>query len=121
MIQLDPPEFENCAAVLEHLLSQYPKIESGLMAAVKNRLVIAYQKTNNYSKLCALYEEQFKNNPNPDDFTFMSRALDYGRALKGATRYEEAQEWLTKVLERDNGKNSICARAARKELENLSN
>ena len=115
----DPAEYNNCVACLEHLIKHYPNSE--YVPAAKNRLLTVYEKTKNFNKLCSLYEEAFKNDPNPGPAEFMRRSVSYGKALKGAARYEEAQEWFTKVLELDKGKNSISARVARKELENLGN
>ena len=112
-----PPDFEGCKACLEHLLKQYP--DTPLMPDAKNRLIICYQKTGDSNGVCRLYEELFHNDPDPDDKTFMIRGLEYANALVEAGRTDEARAWYTKVLEKDNGKNSLQARAARKKLENL--
>ena len=112
-----PPDFEGCKACLEHLLKQYP--DTPLLPDAKNRLIICYQKTDDNNGVCRLYEELFQNDPEPDDKTFMIRALEYANALAGAGRTDEARAWYTKVLEKDNGKNSLQARAATKKLEQL--
>jgi len=112
----DPPDFENVIAVLEHLLKQYPETE--LLPDAKNRLMMVYQQTGANEKLVALYEELFKRDPEPaDDKTFMVRALEYGNALTAVGRTAEAGAWYQKVLERDNGKDNIEARAAKAKLE----
>ena len=112
-----PPDFENCMAVLEHLLKQYP--DSPLMPDAKNRLIICSKKTENFDKLCKLYEELFQKDPEPDELTFMIRALDYADALTSANRIEEAKAWYMKVIEKDDGKNSLQARAATRKLGKL--
>ena len=112
-----PSDFESCKIVLEHLLKQYP--DTPLMPDAKNRLIICYQKTDDNEGVCRLYEELFQKDPDPDNLTFMIRALEYANALAGAGKTEDARAWYTKVLERDNGKNTIQARAARRKLENL--
>ena len=89
------------------------------MPDAKNRLIICYQKTDDNEGVCRLYEELFQKDPDPDNLTFMIRALEYANALAGAGKTEDARAWYTKVLERDNGKNTIQARAARRKLENL--
>lgn len=112
----DPPDFENVIAVLEHLLKQYPETE--LLPDAKNRLMMVYQQTGQNEKLVALYEELFRRDPEPaDDKTFMVRALEFGNALTAVGRTAEANAWYQKVLERDNGKDNIEARAARAKLE----
>ncbi|MBU1106010.1 MAG: hypothetical protein KKB51_05020 [Candidatus Riflebacteria bacterium] len=116
MLGQDPPDFDNVISVLEHLLKQYP--ETDLLPDAKNRLMIAYQKTDRMNELAGLYEELFRRDPAPeDDKTFMVRALEYGNALSAIGRASEATAWYQKVLERDNNRNSIEARAARNCLE----
>ncbi|MBR4571568.1 MAG: hypothetical protein IKO19_12995 [Candidatus Riflebacteria bacterium] len=112
-----PPDFDGCKACLEHLLKQYP--DTPLMPDAKNRLLICYQKTGDSNGVCRLYEELFRNDPEPDDKTFMIRGLEYANALAEVGKTDEARAWYTKVLEKDDGKNSLQARAARKKLENL--
>ena len=112
-----PPDFEGCKACLEHLLKQYP--DTPLLPDAKNRLIICYQKTDDSNGVCRLYEELFQKDPEPEDKTFMIRALEYANALSDAGRADEARAWYTKVLEKDNGKNSLQARAARRKLEQL--
>ena len=117
-VGVEPPDFENCKAVLSHLLSQYP--DTPLMPDAKNRLILCCQKTEDYTAVCKLYEELFQKDPEPaDPVIFMIRALEYGDALAGAGKTNEARSWYTKVLEKDDGKNSLQARAARRKLENL--
>lgn len=111
----DPPDFENVIAVLEHLLKQYPETE--LLPDAKNRLMVVYQQTGQNEKLVALYEELFKRDPEPaDDKTFMVRALEFGNALAAVGRTAEANAWYQKVIERDNGKDQLEARAAKDKL-----
>ena len=112
-----PPDFEGCKACLEHLLKQYP--DTPLLPDAKNRLIICYQKTDDSEGVCRLYEELFQKDPEPDDKTFMIRALEYANALADAGKTDLARAWYTKVLEKDEGKNSLQARAARRKLENL--
>ena len=116
-IGVEPAEFDNAIAVLEHLLKQYP--DTPLMPDAKNRLMILYEKTEQYEKLLKLHEELWQNDPEPDTKTFMIRALEYGNALAGAGKNEDATVWYNKVLEKDGGKNSLEARAARRKLGNL--
>ncbi|OGK12033.1 MAG: hypothetical protein A2W80_14580 [Candidatus Riflebacteria bacterium GWC2_50_8] len=112
MLGQDPPDFTNVIAVLEHLLKQYP--ETDLLPDAKNRLMLAYQKTGRMNELVGLYEELFRRDPEPeDDQTFMVRALEYGNALTAVGRGDEAAAWYQKVIERDNNRNSLEARAAR--------
>ncbi len=114
---VEPPEYENSIACLEHLLKQYP--DSPLMPDAKSRLIIAYQKTENHSKVCNLYEELFQKDPEPERKTFMIRGLEYAKALKAAGRNADAEKWFTKVIEMDGGKNELEARAARRLLNEL--
>ena len=112
-----PPDFEGCKACLEHLLKQYP--DTPLLPDAKNRLIICYQKTDDSEGVCRLYEELFQKDPEPDAKTYMIRALEYANALADAGKTDLARAWYTKVLEKDEGKNSLQARAARRKLENL--
>jgi tetratricopeptide (TPR) repeat protein len=112
-----PPDFENCMAVLEHLLKQYP--DTPLMPDAKNRLIVCSKKTENFDKVCKLYEELFQKDPEPDDTTFMIRALEYADALASANRIDDAKAWYMKVIEKDDGKNTLQARAATRKLGNL--
>ena len=115
MLGQDSPDFDNVIAVLAHLLKQYPTTD--LLPDAKNRLMMAYQKTGRMNELAALYEELFRLDPAPeDDKTFMVRALEYGNTLSAIGRADEAAAWYQKVLERDNNKNSLEARAARSRL-----
>ena len=117
LLGVEPPEYENCIAVLQHLLKQYP--DTPLMPDAKNRLLVICQKIEDYSSVCKLYEELFEKDPEPDTKTFMIRALEYGNALAASGRTTEAQAWYNKVIEKDNGKNALEARAARKKLSEL--
>lgn len=112
MLGQDPPDFDNVIAVLEHLLKQYPDTE--LMPDAKNRLMVTYQKANRMNELVGLYEELFSRDPDPeDDQIFMVRALEYANALTAVGRGAEAAAWYQRVIERDNNRNSLEARAAR--------
>ena len=117
LLGVEPPEYENCIAVLQHLLRQYP--DTPLMPDAKNRLLVVCQKIDDYSSVCKLYEELFEKDPEPDTKTFMIRALEYGNALAKTGRSTEALAWYNKVIEKDNGKNSLEARAARKKISEL--
>ncbi len=111
----DPPDFANIIAVLEHLLKQYPDTE--LMPDAKNRLMLACQKSGQTEKLVALYEELFTKDPEPaDDKIFMVRALEFADALTAIGRTADAQLWYQKVIEKDDGKDQIEARAAKARL-----
>lgn len=111
----DPPDFDNVIAVLEHLLKQYP--ETDLFADAKNRLMMVYQKAGQSEKLVALYEELFRRDPEPsDDKVFMVRALEFADALTAVGRTAEAQAWYQKVIEKDDGRDNIEARAAKDKL-----
>ena len=115
MLGQDPPDFDNVIAVLEHLLKQYP--ETDLLPDAKNRLMVSYESTGRMNELVELYEELFKRDPDPeDDQTFMVRALEFGNALTAVGRGADAALWYQKVLERDNNRNSLEARAARARL-----
>jgi tetratricopeptide (TPR) repeat protein len=115
MLGQDPPDFDNVIAVLEHLLKQYPETE--LLPDAKNRLMMAYQRTGRMNELVGLYEELFTRDPEPeDDQTFMVRALEFGNALTAVGRGADAALWYQKVIERDNNRNSLEARAARARL-----
>ncbi len=115
MLGQDPPDFDNVIAVLEHLLKQYP--DTDLLPDAKNRLMVTYQKTGRMNELASLYEELFRRDPNPeDDQTFMVRALEYANALTAIGRAAEAATWYQMVIERDNNRNSLEARAARSHL-----
>ena len=115
MLGQDPPDLDNVIAVLEHLLKQYPETE--LLPDAKNRLMMAYQKAGRMNELVGLYEELFKRDPDPeDDQTFMVRALEFGNALTAVGRTADAAVWYQKVIERDNNRNSLEARAARTHL-----
>ena len=111
---VEPPEYENSIACLEHLLKQYP--DTPLMPDAKSRLMIACQKTENYTKVCNLYEELFQKDPEPERKTCMIRGLEYAKALKAAGRNADAEKWFTQVIEKDNGKNELEARAAKRLL-----
>ena len=49
----------------------------------------------------------------------MIRALEYADALASANRIDDAKAWYMKVIEKDNGKNTLQARAATRKLGNL--
>lgn len=107
----DPPDYNNVIQVLEHLLKQYPDTE--LMPDAKNRLLMSYQQTGQADRVVALYEELFTKDPDPEDAkVFMARALEFGDALAKLGRTDEANAWYQKVIEKDNGRNEIEARAA---------
>ncbi|PKL50594.1 MAG: hypothetical protein CVV42_02395 [Candidatus Riflebacteria bacterium HGW-Riflebacteria-2] len=115
MLGEDPPDYDNVIAVLEHLLKQYPATE--LLPDAKNRLLIAYQKTGRMNEVVTLYEELFKLDPAPqDNQVFMARALEFGNALTAVGRGAEAALWYQKVIELDNNRNSLEARAANARL-----
>ncbi|MDD3145852.1 MAG: tetratricopeptide repeat protein [Candidatus Riflebacteria bacterium] len=112
----DPPDYNNAIAVLEHLLKQYPDTE--LMPDAKNRLLVSCQKSGQNEKLVALYEELFTRDPEPaDDKVFMVRALEFADALTAVGRTADAQLWYQKVIEKDDGRDQIEARAAKARLE----
>lgn len=117
MLGVEPAEYDNAIAVLEHLLKQYP--DTPLMPDAKNRMLVVCQKIGDYTKVIKLYEELWQKDPEPDTKTYMIRALEYGNALAEAGKNEEAAKWYNKVLEKDEGKNALEARAARKKLESL--
>lgn len=117
LLGVDPADYKSCIAVLEHLLKQYP--DSPLMPEAKNRLLIVYEKIDDYENVCKLYEELFEKDPEPESKTHMIRALEYGNALAACGRTTEAQTWYNKVIEIDNGGNALEARAARKKLSEL--
>jgi tetratricopeptide (TPR) repeat protein len=117
MLGVEPAEYENCIAVLEHLLKQYP--DTPLYPDAKNRLIIACQQIDDYPRICNLYQELFEKDPEPEPKTFMIRALEYADALAGAGKTAEAVEWYNKVIEKDEGKNALEARAARRKLGQL--
>lgn len=111
----DPPDFANVIAVLEHLLKQYP--DTPLMPDAKNRLMLACQKSGQNDKLVALYEELFTKDPEPaDDKVYMVRALEFADALTAVGRTADAQLWYQKVIEKDDGRDQIEARAAKARL-----
>jgi tetratricopeptide (TPR) repeat protein len=115
MLGQDPPDFDNVIAVLEHLLKQYPETE--LLPDAKNRLMVAYEKSGRMEDLVGLYEELFRRDPAPEDeHTFMVRALGYADALTAVGRGADAAAWYQKVIEIDNNRNSIEARAAQSRL-----
>ena len=114
---VEPPEYENSIACLEYLLKQYP--DTPLMPDAKNRLLIACQKIEDFTKVCKLYEELFEKDPEPERKTFLIRALEYAKALKAAGRNADAEKWFTKVIELDDGKNELEARVARRLLGEL--
>lgn len=115
MLGEDPPDFANVIAVLEHLLKQYPDTE--LMPDAKNRLMVACQKSGQTEKLVALYEELFTKDPEPaDDKVYMVRALEFADALTAVGRTADAQLWYQKVIEKDDGRDQIEARAAKAKL-----
>ncbi len=111
----DPPDYANVIAVLEHLLKKYP--DTSLMPDAKNRLMIACQKSGQNDKLVALYEELFTRDPEPaDDKVFMVRALEFADALQAVGRSTDAQAWYQKIIEKDDGRDMIEARAAKARL-----
>lgn len=111
----EPPDFQGIIDVLEHLLKQYP--DTPLFPDAKNRLMIAYQKSGQNEKLVSLYEELFTRDPDPvDDKVFMVRALEFADALVAVGRNADAQAWYQKVLEKDDGKDSLEARVAQERL-----
>lgn len=115
MLGEDPPDFTNVIAVLEHLLKQYP--DTSLMPDAKNRLMVACQKSGQNEKLVSLYEELFTRDPEPEDVkTYMVRALEYANALNAIGRTADAQLWYQKVIEKDDGRDQIEARAAKAKL-----
>ncbi len=111
----DPPDYANVIAVLEHLLKKYP--DTSLMPDAKNRLMIACQKSGQNEKLVTLYEELFTRDPEPaDDKVFMVRALEFADALQAVGRTTDAQAWYQKIIEKDDGRDMIEARAAKARL-----
>ncbi len=111
----DPPDYNNVIAVLEHLLKQYP--DTQLMPDAKNRLMVACQRSGQNEKLVALYEELFTRDPEPaDEKVFMVRALEFADALTAIGRTADAQAWYQKVIEKDDGRDQIEARAAKARL-----
>lgn len=117
LLGTEPVEYDNCIAVLEHLLKQYP--DTPLMPDAKNRLLVVCDTIGDYTRVIALYDELFQKDPEPDDKTFMIRALEYGNALSAAGKTEEAKSWYMKVIEKDAGKNQLEARAAAKKIGQL--
>lgn len=111
----DPPDYESAIGVLEHLLKQYP--DSPFFPDAKNRLLIAYQKTGQNDRVVSLYEELFTRDPDPvDEKVFMVRALEFADALNAIGRSSDAQAWYQKIIERDDGKDSLEARVAKERL-----
>lgn len=111
----DPPDFQNVIEVLEHLLKQYPN--TPLMPDAKNRLLVSYQQSGQMDKVVTLYEELFTLDPDPiDEKVFMVRALEFADALSAVGRTSDAQLWYQKIIERDDGKDSLEARVARERL-----
>ncbi len=117
LLGMEPVQYDNCIAVLEHLLKQYP--DTPLMPDAKNRILVVAQQTGDYNRVIALYEELFQRDPEPDDKTFMVRALEYGNALAAAGKAEEAKQWYIRVVERDGGKGQLEARAAAVKMSEL--
>lgn len=114
---VEPAEYENAISCLEHLIKTYPT--SPYIPDAKNKLISYYANIKEYDKICAIYEELFKNDPEPSKKEFMIRALDYAKALKNAGKTDEAVSWFNKVIEVDEGQNALEARAARRLLGEL--
>ena len=109
-----PPNFYSAIGVLEYLVDTYP--ESGFMDMAKSRLLTCYEETGQYDKVCNLYADLFEADPNPPLKTYIARALSYARALDKVGNTENAEEWYKLIIEKDNGQNSIEARAAKRRL-----
>jgi tetratricopeptide (TPR) repeat protein len=113
-----PENYQGAIDVLEHLLTKYPN--TPLLPDAKNRLIIAYRKTEQSDKVVELYEELFRLDPEPiDNKVFMVRALEFADALAKTGRTEDARGWYETVLEKAGNNNSLEAKVARKKLEKL--
>lgn len=115
---VEPPEYNGAISVLEHLVNTYP--DSVLVPVAKNRILICCEQSGNYQKVCSIYEQQFKEDPEPDTKTYMINALAYAKALRKCGKSEDAQAWLNKIIELDDGKNALEARAARSLLGEMA-
>lgn len=112
---LDEPDHESNIEILEYLLKTYP--QTPLYSEAKNSLTISYKLTGRYDKLAELYEELFKMNPTVPDKEFMIWGVEYGDALLAVGRREEALEMFRQVVQRDNNRDMMAARVAKKRLE----
>ena len=113
----DPPNYDGIIEVLEHLVTRYP--DSPLVPEAKNRLVTAYQKTGRYDGVVRLYEDLFQRNPKIDDLHYMIYALEYADALAALGRSDDAREYYQKVLQKDDNRDSLQARVARRKLAEM--
>lgn len=110
----DQPRYEDVIQVLEHLVTKYPN--SQIVPDAKNRLLLAYKNGGHPDKVVTMYQELFRNNPNPDDRTFMLWGLEYADALSSVGKADEARTLYEQVIEKDGGKDQLEARVARERL-----
>lgn len=114
MMADDHPRYEDVIEVLEHLVTKYPN--SQIIPDAKNRLLLAYKDGGHPDKVVVMYQELFRNNPNPDDRTFMLWGLEYADALSAVGKADEARILYQQVVEKDGGKDQLEARVARERL-----
>ena len=102
--------------VLEHLLKQYP--DTKYKEGATNRLLACYETVGEWDKVCAIYKERLKDEPNArNEKTYIARASLYANALDKLGNKEEAKKWFQKILDLDKGRNCLEARGAKKYLE----
>ena len=103
--------------VLEHLLKQYPNTK--YKEGATNRLLACYEAVGEWNKVCAIYKERLKDEPNArNEKTYIARASLYANALDKLGNKEEAKKWFQKILDLDKGRNCLEARGAKKYMEN---
>ena len=109
-------DYKAAIDVLEHLFKQYP--DTKLKDNATNRILACYETVGEWDKVCAIYKERLKDEPNSEnDKTYIARASLYANALVKSGNKEEAKKWYQKILDLDKGRNCLEARGAKKYLE----
>ena len=109
-------DYKATIEVLEHLFKQYP--DTKYKEGATNRILACYETVGEWDKVCAIYKERLKDEPNSEnDKTYIARASLYANALVKSGNKEEAKKWYQKILDLDKGRNCLEARGAKKYLE----
>jgi tetratricopeptide (TPR) repeat protein len=103
--------------VLEHLFKQHP--DTKLKERANNRLLACYEEVGSWDKVCAIYKDLLKDEPNAkNEKSYISRCSLYAKALDRSGNKEEAKKWYQKIIDLDKGRSCLEARGAKKYLEN---
>ncbi|MBF0546056.1 MAG: hypothetical protein HQM08_16550 [Candidatus Riflebacteria bacterium] len=110
----DSPNYNSALEILELFMKRYPF--SPGVDQVKSDLLFIYDMLGKHEKLIELYKPSFDAENKLSNEDYVAHGYRYAKALEKIGKTTEANEIYKKILEKDQGRNSISAIMARQKL-----